>query len=98
MKTHIKKLCDEWYNKGRADYEAECQKIFEDNPPMHFNHEQIMWLKEFVKIRCNQARADAIDELSDLIDRLLWDYDKETYKDLSESFKESARLLKEQKK
>ena len=62
MKTHIKKLCDEWYNKGRADYEAECQKMFEDNPPMHFNHEQIMWLKEFVKIRCNQARADAIDE------------------------------------
>lgn len=50
------------YEQGRTDYEAECQKIFEDNPPMHFNHEQIMWLKEFVKIRCNQARADAIDE------------------------------------
>lgn len=43
------------------------------------------------------ARADAFDELLDLIDRLLWNYDKETYKDLSEYFKESARLLKEQK-
>lgn len=45
-----------------------------------------------------KGRADAIDELSDLIDRLLWRYDEETYKDLSESFKESARLLKGQKK
>lgn len=43
------------------------------------------------------VRADAIEELSDLIDRLLWNYDVETYKDLSESFKESAKLLKEQK-
>lgn len=41
-----------------------------------------------------QGGTDAFDELSDLIDRLLWNYDLETYKDLSESFKESARLLK----
>lgn len=44
-----------------------------------------------------KGRADAIDELSDLIDRLLWNYDIETYKDLSEGFKESAKLLKGQK-
>lgn len=55
-------ICDRSYNQGRADYEAECQKIFEDNPPMHFNHEQIMWLKEFVNVRCKQARNDTIDE------------------------------------
>lgn len=49
-------------------------------------------------IRIDVLRADAIDELSDLIDRLLWNYDTETYVDLSEGFKESARLLKEQNK
>ena len=27
MKTHIKKLCDEWYNKGRADERAEILKM-----------------------------------------------------------------------
>lgn len=43
-----------------------------------------------------RIRDKAIDELSDLIDRLLWEYDLETYKDLSEGFKESAKLLKEQ--
>lgn len=64
-------MYDDGYNKGRADYEAECQKIFEDNPPMHFNHEQIMWLKEFVKIRCNQARADAIDEVKEFLEHKL---------------------------
>lgn len=55
-------LLDRYDATVRADYEAECQKIFEDNPLMHFNHEQIMWLKEFVNVRCKQARNDAIDE------------------------------------
>lgn len=54
-------------------------------------------MEHAVEFAEEKARADAIDELSDLIDRLLWNYDKETYKDLSECFKESARLLKEQK-
>lgn len=41
-----------------------------------------------------QGRADGVNELLDLIDRLLWEYDKDTYKDLSESFKKSAELVK----
>lgn len=53
--------------------------------------------ENLLKEHDKQIRTEAIEELSDLIDRLLWDYDMETYKDLSESFKESARLLKEQK-
>lgn len=51
--------CDNcMYEKGRADYEAECMQIFEDNPPMHFNREQIFWIKEYVK----QARAEAYEQ------------------------------------
>ena len=44
-----------------------------------------------------KGKTSGIDELSDLIDRLLWNYDRDTYKDLSEKFKESARLLKGEK-
>lgn len=58
------------YNKGRADYEAECERIFEDNPPMHFNREQIMWIKEHAKSRYEQGRADAIEEYNKKIDYL----------------------------
>lgn len=58
-----------------------------------YHNKEGLTLFEFI---WRKGREEAIDELLDLIDRLLWNYDKETYKDLSESFKESARLLKEQ--
>ena len=48
MKTHIKKLCDKWYNKGRADQKEE------DNA--FFNFEGAWELEK------KKVRADAIDE------------------------------------
>lgn len=47
------------YKQGKADYEAECEKLFEDNPPMHFNREQIFWIKEYIKQARASERADA---------------------------------------
>lgn len=73
---------DNGYQQGRADAIAEISREM-----------RMLYGNEYEK----KIRTDAIDELSDLIDILLWNYDVETYKDLSESFKESARLLKEQK-
>lgn len=59
----------EWLEelKELRKYEQECEKLYEDNPPMHFTREQIMWIKEHIKhARADSyelGRADAIDEI-----------------------------------
>lgn len=87
------------YNKGRTDYEAECEKIFEDNPPMHFNREQIFWIKEYIKHAraeaYEQGRANAIDECIEK----LYEVTPHTYdQKLDMVFVNALKQLKEQKK
>lgn len=51
MKTHIKKLCDEWYNKGRADAIEEMIYFFE-NKAICVNAECIHIEDEYSCVRC----------------------------------------------
>lgn len=60
----IENMLDEYDKQIIADYESACEKIYEDNPPMHFTKEQIMWIKEHIKLRVKQTRAEVIEELA----------------------------------
>lgn len=80
----LKCMINKWLYKGQIsqeEYDAFIKKLE--------GHD-----KQVREDAYKQGKTSGIDELSYLIDRLLWNYDQDTYKDLSGKFKESAILLR----